>query len=593
MARPNLSPNQYRPSRRARATIACFNLAGRIALRRFERRTRNAIKANRDTLVQILKLQRATEFGRVHRFDATLESVDPVAAYQDITPLTRYADYSHYIDRIADGQQGVLTRDPVDILAGSAGTTAAGKRLPNTRRARRKFMFFVPLVQQGVIAREIHGGRSTQRGINLMSLYSPPVENNAHQPVMSANNAAMDSVRQQIPIMWSSPETVFSIGHQPTAYYLHALFGLINHHAPYIAAVFAPHLTSFFALIEKHRDQLILDIEYGSVSNHLALSAAEHQSLEAALQPDPIRARELRTEFDKGFANIVPRIWPQMRYLATVTTGSFSIYMPRLRSLTGKTLPIYTPCHAASEAIIGINLRPDRNDYVLALGGAHFEFIPLAQSDEDRPATVDINELRIGQEYEVVLTNFAGLYRYRIEDIVRITGFLGTAPTFEFLCRRSAILNLVGEKTTEYHTAAAVTTCVEKWLGSNRYLRDYSVAARNINGLPNYAFYIELDADIRATDENTQGIAARLDQALCQANVYYWSNGRKAEALGPLRINFVEPGTFETLTRLRDELSRESVTSQLKTARVINRSEHMAILDAAVYLSTCGSESAP
>ena len=240
-----------------------------------------------------------------------------------------------------------------------------------------------------------------------------------------------------------------------------------------------------------------------------------------------------------------------------------------------------------------INLRPDRNDYVLALGGAHFEFIPLAQSDEDRPATVDINKLRIGQEYEVVLTTFAGLYRYRIEDIVRITGFLGTAPTFEFLCRRSAILNLVGEKTTEYHTAAAVTTCVEKWLGSNRYLRDYSVAARNTNGLPNYAFYIELDADIRATDENTRGIAARLDQALCQANVYYWSNGRKAEALGPLRINFVEPGTFETLTRLRDDLSRESVTSQLKTARVINRPEHVTILDDAVYLSTCGSESAP
>jgi hypothetical protein len=567
---------------RARASIMLFNWAGRFALAKFERKTRNSVKANGNTLDLILKCNRATAFSRAHDFDLIRKSGNRIAAYERAVPLSRFADYADDVERIARGEPKVLTADAVDVLAGSSGTTGAGKSLPNTKRARRKFMFFVPLVQQGVLAREIDGATSAQRGINLMSLYAPAPEKGATQPVMSALNAAMKSIRSQIPLMWSSPETVFTLSHQPTSFYLHALFGLVNRDALYISAVFAPQLASFFSLMEKYRDELVRNIESGKLASHLLLSESQRRSLECWLLPDPKRADELQTEFDEGFENIVPRIWPKMKYVVAVTTGSFSIHMPRLHALLGESVGIYTPCHGSSEAMIGINLRPRHDDYVLALGSAYFEFIPLAHSTEAQPDTVGIEELAVGQMYEVVLTNFAGLYRYRLEDVVRITGAHGTAPRFEFLYRKGAILNLVGEKITEYQTSRAVMACIEQCLGSAGHLGDYSVAGHTADGISNYIFYMEFEAGFQPTGANAKDISERLDLELCKANEYYRSSGRDTEALGPVNINFVKPGTFESLARMQDLVSDGTMSSQKKTPRVITRPEQLEILENAV-----------
>src|SRR5690606_26621746 len=122
-------------------------------------------------------------------------------------------------------------------------------------------------------------------------------------------------------------------------------------------------------------------------------------------------------------------------------------------------------------------------DYVLAVGTAFFEFIPLAAVDEAQPATVDLKNLQVGSEYEIVLTSDAGLYRYRLGDIVRVTGWHATAPTFQFLYRRGTLLNLVGEKTSERHTASAITSALGRWLGASDPVRDYTVAGEIGSGV--------------------------------------------------------------------------------------------------------------
>jgi hypothetical protein len=402
----------------------------------------------------------------------------------------------------------------------------------------------------------------------------------------------MKSFRKQIPILWSAPATVFEIGHQPTAYYLHALFGLADRRITYIAAIFAPHLTTFFSVIDRNQAQIISDIKTGTVAPHLPLSSNERRAIESQLRPDPIRAMELKSEFDKGFLGIAPRIWPDMRYIATVTTGSFSIYLPRLKQLTNDRIPIYSPCHASSEAMIGINLSPDRNDYVLALGSAFFEFIPLAHADQDQPETVDVDQLEAGREYEVVLTNFAGLYRYRLDDIIRIMGFHGRAPIFKFLYRRGAILNLVGEKITEYHTAKALTASVNQWLGPKGILKDYTVASEICDGLSCYAFFAELDSGAPPRLNDASNVATILDRELCKANYYYWSNGRNADQLGPVKLYLVKPGTFNLLARMQDKRAGGAVSNQIKIPRVVREPEQIALLEKAVFFSSSGADKA-
>ena len=48
-------------------------------------------------------------------------------------------------------------------------------------------------------------------------------------------------------------------------------------------------------------------------------------------------------------------------------------------------------------------------------------------------------KVSVGEMYEIVITTFEGLYRYRTDDVVKITGYYGTIPKYKFI-RRYIIL---------------------------------------------------------------------------------------------------------------------------------------------------------
>ena len=41
----------------------------------------------------------------------------------------------------------------------------------------------------------------------------------------------------------------------------------------------------------------------------------------------------------------------------------------------------------------------------------------------------------VGKIYEIVVTTWDGLYRYRTEDLVEVIGFYGTIPKYQFVRR--------------------------------------------------------------------------------------------------------------------------------------------------------------
>ena len=109
----------------------------------------------------------------------------------------------------------------------------------------------------------------------------------------------------------------------------------------------------------------------------------------------------------------------------------------------------------------------------MALGAVHFEFLPVSELDAPRPRCVHMSELRDGESYEIVISNHAGLYRYRLGDVVRIVGFEGKTPVFEFEYRRGNVLDLVGEKTTEQHLRNAFARLVDESPGLESVLTEF------------------------------------------------------------------------------------------------------------------------
>jgi hypothetical protein len=86
----------------------------------------------------------------------------------------------------------------------------------------------------------------------------------------------------------------------------------------------------------------------------------------------------------------------------------------------------------------------------VALTSHFFEFL----DDRERPRTVD--ELRLGGEYSVVITTGGGLYRYRLQDRVRVEGYLDATPCLVFLGKEDRISDRRGEKLADGHVARAL-----------------------------------------------------------------------------------------------------------------------------------------
>ena len=123
--------------------------------------------------------------------------------------------------------------------------------------------------------------------------------------------------------------------------------------------------------------------------------------------------------------SISQNIWPNLTVISCWADGACQFYVDQLSDyfpdvkIQGKGL-------IATEAFVSLPFS-EKHDPVLAVNSHFFEFI-----DEDNQQICLAHELSIGKTYSVVISTGSGLYRYQLEDIVEVTGFLNSAPTFRF-----------------------------------------------------------------------------------------------------------------------------------------------------------------
>lgn len=557
---------------------------GRTMLRLFERTSKNAVAANRKTLTKILQSNAEVEFGRTHDFDR-LATDATGERYRRAVPLSTYPDYLEAVGRMERGEKNILTADDLLFFAVSSGTTGTTKLVPVTKRHHGFTFKYMGTVVQGVISKNLHGSGPTERGVDLMTFSGGQTLSSGGVPIGSATAEAVRRMARIVPHLWNSPIEVYTADDLPSARYLHALYGLRNRDNQFVEAVFAPRLLEWLRDMEHRWDELVADIGNGTLTDALEIDAALRRQVLADNPPDPDRAAELAAAAAQGFDGILRRVWPSMSHLMTITSGSFDVYVPALRRYGGD-LPIYSPSYGATESFIGVGLWPDRpGHYVMATDPAYFEFLPLAASDEDQPETVDMEGVVIGEDYELVITNHAGLYRYRLGDVVRVVDTFGQAPVIQFLYRRGTQFDVTGEKTNEEHVASAVAELGRRH--PQLAVDDYTSTADTDSSPPRYVLYVEREphrSDDRIDDADVEQWAADLDRLLAKANpalVEYRDGG----FLGRPRLAVVERGTFARMADLAVDVDRAPSRSQLKTPRRVDGEKQLALLEAAVVSS--------
>src|SRR5437867_11355096 len=86
----------------------------------------------------------------------------------------------------------------------------------------------------------------------------------------------------------------------------------------------------------------------------------------------------------------------------------------------------------ASEAQISLPISDRGAAGILAIDANFYEFIPETEIGGANPTTLTCAELDEGGTYYIILTTPGGLYRYDINDVVRVTGFYRVVAQIDF-----------------------------------------------------------------------------------------------------------------------------------------------------------------
>lgn len=525
--------------------------------------SRRAWKMQQNNVKRLMRKNKSTVYGKKNNFS----KVRSIEDYQRIVPLSTYADYDEYVWRMAEGEKGLITNMFVRRFTESSGSTGKSKLVPLSYWAEwvaQCYGFSAPV--GCAVKWFIRRGRllPPQKGLLTAETSCRKLRGGT---VSCLSSIPLLNLRPLVPFFATSPKEV--LFPDPEAdmdmHYLKLRFSLINKKTSYLGTIFITTLESMFFYMEENWEMLCDDIEKGIINESIKMPDDVRRKLSKKLKPMPKRAEELRTEFSKGFDSspIIPRIWPKVEWLYGMGTGALSLYARKLRRYIGEDMPIHYLGYTATEAFMAVPIELDSFEYVILPQNGFYEFRPVDSPDYDKLLT--INQLEEGKEYELILTNMSGFYRYRIEDVVKCTGYYHQSPKITFCYRLNQIANISGEKISQMAFDEIVDNL-------SQYMDDlyigYSIYPDRTTSPGHYILLIEAASSV--SDEKKQKYNLAFEKMLCEGNV---SAGPliKSGALGHPEVKFLRKGTYDDY---REVLRKRGANlNQVKPIKVIDNEE--------------------
>ena len=532
---------------------------GEKTLKAIEEASQNAGEYSRDLLMKLLRESADCEYGKKYHFD----EIKSVEEYKKTVPITEYDDYAPYIERmVKNGEQNVLTGRKVVHFAQSSGSVGVPKYIPVVQEV-------IDLYSEvgcsrtfalaGRYLREHGRPFPYHKCLNLIEIIERKTE--CGIPKGAISSTVLKHVRKFMKYMQTTPMELIYPTENVDQRYLKLLFALAYKDLSFIDGAFTTSLVDLMVYLTCNWGKLVEDIRTGKINKEIKMSDGLRSTLEKQLKADVVRADELKAEFEKGFDTpIIPRIWPRLSWTGGIGTGTFAPYTEKLRKYTGDDMPHDNLLYAASESIFACCMGLDRNDFLMIPQSGFYEFVPAGSDDYSR--TYNMDELEVGKDYEIIVTNLSGLYRYRIYDVVRVLGYYGRSPLVQFIYRKNQLVNLASEKTNTEALEAAINGFEEE---TGITVTDYSVYPDTSEERGRYVFLLETDGS--ALIDKCDEYACRLDEKLGDANPAY-KYTRSSNELAPAVVMLLQP---QTNSLWRDMMIYKGISpNQIKPVRVID-----------------------
>lgn len=415
----------------------------------------------RDYLMRLLKRNKHTEYGRRYGFSR----IGCVEEYRKQVPLTGYEDYGEYIRKIADGRSNVLCSDKITLFEPTSGSISASKLIPYNAQLKREFNNAVAPWMYSLYT----NNPALFRGRSYWSV-SPSV---LSERSSGRIKVGFDSDSEYLGFWARHLYNMTSAVPSGIA----AKSGLDDFRNNTLARLLLCRDLSFISVWNPTFMILLLEHFLSNYEEVIDIAENLHNGRRSP------RIRELKSLISGDVSKAVfQRIWPMLSVISCWTdglcgrlAGQLRKYFPSVK-MQGKGL-------IATEAFVSLPFVSNR-DPVLAVNSHFFEFI-----DERTSRIFTADRLQVGQTYSVAVTTGGGLYRYRLNDIVEVTGFVKSAPTFRFISKSNSVSDLSGEKLNESH----VMNCFESAFRKHSLKPEYYLFApiSRTKGTLRYCVYFQ------------------------------------------------------------------------------------------------------
>jgi len=510
-------------------------------------------------------------YGRAHNF-ASIQSIEE---YRQSVPLVQYEDIRPWVDRVAAGESGVLTKERVIAFFKTSGSLSKPKLIPvTTTLMRQKVATFAtyweqiydlyPGVRDGMMVSNFSDASDTERTHAGIEVYS-------ESGFWARRGRSLHSLQR-----WPLPAAIRLVKDSDARLYATARL-LLQADLHCIMCLNPSTLLQFLRTIEQHADSLIAGLGSGGwgTDNQTLRSFLDDdsvQELSDRLVADTAAAARLSAAVADGNTPPMASLWPQLDIVICWCSVVVQPYFKLLKPYLG-SLPVRDYITQSSECMMAIPIADHQSGGALAYSTHFFEFIAEQDTAQQQPQTYLAWQLEVGKRYEVVVTTGGGLYRYRMGDCIQVTGDVGGVPTFEFLYRLGKTSSMTGEKLTEFQILDAAA----KASSQTGFTPEEFVCYPCTGEVPHYAVMVDVGAQsIQATV--IAEWAGQFEQALNEANSEYadkCASGR----LGGLRAFRVAGGALRAARHARkaDGVSDEQIKAEVLTSTCDLHQLHTAV----------------
>jgi len=344
-------------------------------------------------LKSILRANKDTDYGQRYAFEL-LQSIE---GYQHRVPLTDYEDYAPLIRlQTGIGEAGILTADKTEFYV----RKLSGKVLPMTLEHLKPYgQAFASLLNGHhslLLATGRPLGRATGDRAIIDTLESILLKRYMNSHYYSSNLKTTKLV--------PSFALLFSTTEQRDNYAV-MLEAIADRDIEQIMAITTKDIWEAFQTLEAHWLEIVKTIG----------------------QNDPARADELTKVFTSGMEGVAARIWPSLKRTVALGVGQQKPFTAKMQTYT-KGIPHNHSYYFTAETLIARAIADDSERFKLITDTDFFEFIPIGTAPDSTPLL--LGQTKVDETYQVVVTNQAGLYRFKTNHTLTIVEKTVTGEVF-------------------------------------------------------------------------------------------------------------------------------------------------------------------